>query len=159
MEKEKHQQEDTTSFKELAETCTCMHVRKAARVITQLYDTLLQPSGLRATQLILLVTLALSEQKTVMQLAERLVMDRSALARSLKPLENQGLLTVEPGSDRRTRVVQLTEQGRHALRRALPSWRQAQEQVIAYFGEQQARLLLADLNAVGSLGVSTELLH
>jgi predicted transcriptional regulator len=90
---------DTAALRELAEACTCTHMRKAARLITQFYDTFLQPSGLRMTQFIVLMVVALSEQETVMQMAEKLAMDRSALARSLKSLEDQGLLIVEPGSD------------------------------------------------------------
>jgi DNA-binding MarR family transcriptional regulator len=133
-------------------------MRKAARVITQFYDTFLQPSGLRMTQFIVLVVVALSEQETVMQMAEKLAMDRSALARSLKSLQEQGLLTVEPGSDRRTRLVWLTQEGRQALTRTLPSWRQAQEQLMTRFGEEQARLLLADLKRVESLSKAIELL-
>jgi DNA-binding phage protein len=82
MEKEIDQL-DTAALRELAEACTCTHMRKAARVITQFYDTFLQPSGLRMTQFIVLVVVALSEQETVMQMAEKLAMDRSALARSL----------------------------------------------------------------------------
>ena len=93
-----------------------------------------------------------------MQMAEKLAMDRSALARSLKSLQEQGLLMVEPGSDRRTRLVRLTEQGRHALTRTLPYWRQAQEQVVMRFGEEQARVLLADLKRVESLSKAIELL-
>ena len=157
MEKEIDQL-DTAALRELAEACTCTHMRKAARVITQFYDTFLQPSGLRMTQFIVLVVVALSEQETVMQMAEKLAMDRSALAHSLKSLQEQGLLTVEPGGDRRTRLVRLTEQGRHALTRTLPSWRQAQEQLITRFGKQQARLLLAELKSIESLSTSIELL-
>jgi DNA-binding MarR family transcriptional regulator len=157
MEKETDQL-DTAALRELAEACTCTHIRKAARVITQFYDTFLQPSGLRMTQFIVLVVVALSEQETVMRLAEKLAMDRSALARSLKSLEDQGLLIVEPGSDRRTRLVRLTEQGRQSLTRTLPSWRQAQEQLVTRFGEEQARLLLAELKSVESLSKTIELL-
>ncbi len=157
MDKETYQL-DTAALRELAQACTCTHIRKAARVITQFYDTFLQPSGLRMTQFIVLVVIALSEQETVMQVAEKLAMDRSALARSLKSLEEQGLLTVEPGRDRRTRLVRLTEQGRQALTRTLPSWRQAQEQLITRFGEEQARLLLAELKSIESLSKSIELL-
>ncbi len=157
MEKETDQL-DTAALRELAEACTCTHIRKAARVITQFYDTFLQPSGLRMTQFIVLVVVALSEQETVMRLAEKLAMDRSALARSLKSLEDQGLLIVEPGRDRRTRLVRLTEEGRHALTRTLPSWRQAQEQLVTRFGEEQARLLLAELKSVESLSKTIELL-
>jgi DNA-binding MarR family transcriptional regulator len=155
MEKETLQL-DLAALKEFADECTCTHVRKAARVITQFYDTLLQPSGLRMTQFIVLVVIAISEQETVMRLAEKLAMDRSALARALKPLEGQGLIIVEPGSDRRTRLVRLTEQGRQILIQTHPYWLQAQEQVIAHFGEQQTHLLLADLRRVESLGASLE---
>lgn len=156
MEKDTEQL-DTTTLRELAAACTCMHIRKAARMITQFYDTFLQPSGLRMTQFIVLVVVALSEQETVMQLAEKLAMDRSALAHTLKSLQEQGLLTIEPGRDRRTRLVWLTPQGRQAITRTLSYWRQAQEQLIALLGEQ-ARVLLADLKRVEELRTSVELL-
>ena len=142
---------DMANFRQLAAACTCTHVRKAARVITQFYDTLLEPSGLRITQFIVLVPTALFAQDTVMQLAEKLAMDRSALAHTLRSLEVQGLVTVVPGSDRRTRVVRLTEQGRQAVLRTVPYWRQAQEQMMARLGEHQMRLLLLDLKRVESL--------
>src|SRR5215469_11574289 len=100
MEKDTEQL-DTAALRELAAACTCMHIRKTARMITQFYDMFLQPSGLRMTQFIVLVVAALSEQETVMQLAEKLAMDRSALAHTLKSLQEQGLLTIEQGPDRR----------------------------------------------------------
>ena len=87
-----------------------------------------------------------------------LAMDRSALAHTLRSLENLGLLTIVPGIDRRTRVMQLTEQGRQAVLRTLPYWRRAQEQMTARFGEQQIRLLLASLKLIESLNQSLELL-
>jgi DNA-binding MarR family transcriptional regulator len=148
---------DTAVLWQLAATCACTHVRKAARVITQLYDTLLEPSGLRITQFIVLVAIALFEQDTMMQLAEKLAMDRSALAHTLRSLEEQGLVTVVPGSDRRTRVVRLTDQGRQAVLQALPYWREAQEQMLARFGPQQIRTLLIDLKRIESLGAPLEL--
>ena len=110
------------------------------------------------TQFIVLVVVALSEQQTVMQVAEKLAMDRSALAHTLKSMQEQGLLTVEPGRDRRTRLVWLTQQGREAITRALPYWQQAQEQLITLVGEQQSRVLLVDLKRVEELRTSVELL-
>lgn len=142
---------DMAELRELADACACSRVRRAARVITQVYDRFLEPSGLRMTQYTVLVAIALSEHETVMRLAEKLAMDRSALARALKPLENQGLIRVEQGSDRRTRVVRLTEAGRSALIRTHPYWLQAQERVIAHLGEQQTRLLLTDLTSIDTL--------
>jgi hypothetical protein len=38
----------------VANTCACFNLRKASRTVTQLYDEILQPSGLLATQFTLL---------------------------------------------------------------------------------------------------------
>jgi DNA-binding MarR family transcriptional regulator len=155
MEK-KEFQVDTAALLELAQTCACSYTRRAARIITQFYDTFLQPSGLLMTQYTVLVVIALSKQDTVMHLAENLVMDRSALARALKPLEEKGLIMVEPGTDRRTRWVRLTEQGRKALNQTYPYWRAAQQQLVKHLGEQQTRWLLDDLKKVEALSQALE---
>ena len=86
-------QPNAAQLAEIEESCACLNVRKAARAITQLFDEVLQPTGLRSTQFPLLVTVALLGEAPVTQLAEELVMDRTTLARNLKPLESQGLLT------------------------------------------------------------------
>jgi DNA-binding MarR family transcriptional regulator len=115
---------------DFATSCACFNLRKAARAITSLYDEALRPAGIRATQLTLLMGIAAAEQPTISQLAELLVMDRTTLARDLKPLAAQGLVTIVAGDDRRTRLVQLTVAGRHTLNDALPLWHQAQTRMI-----------------------------
>ena len=122
---------------EIEATCACSNVRKAARAVTQLFDELLQPTGLRSTQFTLLVAVALLGEAPVTQLSRALVMDRTTLARNLKPLESLGLLTVEAGTDRRRHLVRLAERGRQALARALPYWEQAQHQVVTRLGQEQ----------------------
>ena len=51
---------DTASLREVARTCACANLRKAARAVTQVFDEALAPSGLRITQFTLLVTSRLS---------------------------------------------------------------------------------------------------
>src|SRR5205085_8749197 len=101
-------------------TCACSNVRKAARAVTQLFDEALQPTGLRSTQFTLLVAVALLDEAPVTQMAEALVMDRTTLARNLKPLESLELLTVEAGTDRRRLLAKLTADRRQAPASALP---------------------------------------
>lgn len=132
-------------------TCACSNVRKAARAVTQLFDEVLQPTGLRSTQFTLLIAVALLGEAPMTQVAEALVMDRTTLARNLKPLESQGLLTIEAGIDRRRRLVRLTERGRQALARALPYWEQAQHQVVTRLGQEQWHALRASLQATMTL--------
>jgi len=149
--KEHMHQPSVAQLAEIAEACACLNVRKAARAVTHLYDEVLQPSGLRSTQFNLLVAVALAGEAPVMRLAEALVMDRTTLTRNLKPLESQGFLTIDAGTDRRKHLVRLTERGRQALVTALPYWEQAQDQVVRHLGQAQWHALLAELNAVVTL--------
>ena len=92
-------------FVEPAQSCLCFALRKSARAITQQYDTMLRPLGLKATQFSLLVGIRLFGLVTVNRLAEAMVMDRTTLTRNLQPLETQGLIQTIPGADRREREI------------------------------------------------------
>ena len=115
----------------VATTCACFNIRKTARAITNLYDTVLQPTNLRATHAILLMAIAMAGTPTISRLAEAMVMDRTTVARELGPLEDQGLVRITPGGDRRTRQVQLTDAGHTKRREVIPLWEQAQAKIIA----------------------------
>ena len=131
--------------------CTCGNLRQAARAITQIYDGLLRPTGLKATQLNVLISAAALGEATVSQFAAAMVMDRTTLTRNLKPLVARELMQIAPGADRRSRVVTLTTAGRDLLQTAWPHWSVAQDRVVAGLGRQRWQRLLADLSAVVSL--------
>src|SRR3954451_1408808 len=126
----------------LAHSCMCASVRRTGQALTNLYDDILAPSGLRAMQFSLLSHLASVEEATLTRLAEGRAIDRTTLTRNLAPLERDGLVTVAAGADRRTRVVRITEAGRAALKRAFPYWRTAQEQMLAGLGAERFGALL-----------------
>ena len=77
------------------EDCNCFAVRSAARHVTQLYDQLLAPVGLRVTQFSILAKLERKGPLTINVLADDLVMDRTTLGRNIRPLERDGLISVE----------------------------------------------------------------
>ena len=83
--------------------CTCANLRKATRVVTQVYDAALQPVGLKATQFTVLAVLAERGEAPLTRLAETLVMDRTTLTRNLKPLVREGFIRIEPGVDEAAR--------------------------------------------------------
>ncbi|MEZ4714014.1 MAG: MarR family winged helix-turn-helix transcriptional regulator [Caldilineaceae bacterium] len=126
---------DPAKVREVANTCICFNLRRGARAVTQYFDALFQEHGLRATQFTLLGAIYLSEvnkrKVTISVLADTLVMDRTTLARNLKPLERDGLVEVEPGRDQRTRIITLTEDGRAKLAQVLALWEEGQ----AHFAE------------------------
>lgn len=137
-----------TVLEEIASECLCLQVRKTARKITQWYDECLQPSGLRSTQFNLLVAIALAQAVPLTRLAEVLVLDRTTLARNLKPLESQGLVVIEPGEDKRVHLIRATERGHQLLEQSLPYWRKAQDEVLARLGQTQWDALRADLSSL-----------
>jgi DNA-binding MarR family transcriptional regulator len=94
--------------------------------VTQHFDRMMRPSGLRTTQFTLLVTLAELGPMPMTRLAARLGLERTSLTRNLKPLEAKGWVTVEADADRRVRNVGITVAGRAKARTALPLWRKAQ---------------------------------
>ena len=132
-------------------TCACLNLRKASRAVTQVFDGSLKPSGVRSTQLPVLVTLALAGSTTITHLAEELVMDRTSLARLLRPLESAGLIEIAPGEDRRTRQLSLTIRGREAVADAIPLWERAQAHVVDRLGQRRWRELRENLSAAATL--------
>jgi len=124
------------------DVCACFNFRKASRAVTQLYDEALQPSGLRSTQLVILLSAAVNPGLGISKLARELVMDASTLNRNLKPLEKRGLLSVEDSKDGRRRLVTLTPKGEEAIRSAVPLWNDAQSKLVAQFGTQRFKDLL-----------------
>ena len=127
MEKQSDQQE-RERIAQLAAVCVCSNLRRASRAVTNYYDSLLgQVRDLRVSQVIVLVVLYLAGPQTIHELAEMMALDRTTIGRNLRPLAQQGLLTLTSGSDQRTRVVTLTAQGEEILLRVVPQWEQVRK--------------------------------
>ena len=134
-----------------APVCSCGRLRRAARALTQLYDDLMMPSGLRVTQFSLLRTLERNGTSTMSDMAEALLLDRTALSRNLEPLHERGLIAIAAGRDARTREISLTRAGERAIRAALPYWKSAQTQVAGKIGAAKLQALVDTLDAIETL--------
>ena len=131
--------------------CACGRLRRATRALTRLYDDLMLPAGLRVTQFSLLRTLAREGPSTMSALAGTLLLDRTALSRTLDPLVERGLVAIVAGADARTREVSLTRRGGQALRAAEPYWQRAQSQVATRIGAGKLDALIATLRELEAL--------
>jgi DNA-binding MarR family transcriptional regulator len=122
--------------------CNCTALRKATRRVSQLYDSALEPCGIKATQRTMLSQIARSGTPALGELADALVMDRGALTHNLKPLARDGLvkISVDP-QDRRNRLVALTAQGRAKLAESDALWTRAQRGFEAGFGTAKSASL------------------
>jgi DNA-binding MarR family transcriptional regulator len=113
----------------------CANLRRAARVVTQVYDDALRPSGLRTSQFTLLQTLSLAPGISQKRLARLLEIDSTTLTRTLAFLRGKGWLRAEPGADRRELRLSLTAAGLKEYRRGVPYWQAAQKRLRRDLGE------------------------
>ncbi|HZK89259.1 MAG TPA: MarR family winged helix-turn-helix transcriptional regulator [Stellaceae bacterium] len=122
--------------------CNCQAIRQAARHVTQFYDQLLAPTGLRATQFGILSRLRREGPMSINALAALLVMDRTTLGRNILPLERDGLIEIgRSATDRRRHELHLTEAGFDRHRAAFQHWEAAQQRFGTVFGEDRAAAL------------------
>lgn len=132
--------------------CTCSSLRRAARALTLAYDEALRPLGLRIGQFSVLRRLRIVGEITVADLAELLALDRTTLARNLKPLERDALISVRVGQDRRERVLALTPEGVAMFEKARPLWQATNKVFAARFGGPRTTSLHAELAAAAAIG-------
>lgn len=109
---------------EVRDTCFCLHSQRAARALARRFDEALRPVGLTSGQFSLLTSLNRPEPSSIKPVAKLLAMDRTTLTAALKALERRGLVHVSTDpTDRRTRLLALTEAGSETLAAAMPLWR------------------------------------
>jgi DNA-binding MarR family transcriptional regulator len=131
--------------------CNCVALRKASRRMSQFYDSVLAPCGLKSTQYAMLTEIArhVAAPPTIRELAEALVMDQSTIGQNLRPLQREGLVAlVQDEADRRSRRITLTKAGRSRFAAAQPLWRAAQERFESGFGKRAAAELRTVLGTI-----------
>jgi DNA-binding MarR family transcriptional regulator len=139
---------DMTIGQNLLRSCACHKVRMAARAVTRAYDETLRPTGLRASQLSVLVAVGTGEAPSIAALAQVLGMDRSTLTRNLGPLEKEGLVKVGLEGWRRSRSLEITKKGQSRLRETLPLWQKAQDMLKGRLGNRDWSAAQASMDSL-----------
>jgi DNA-binding MarR family transcriptional regulator len=140
-----------------APPCNNTALRRAARRLGNLYDDALEPTGLKATQMGLMVEIArLSAANDglappLQELAQRLAIQISALTHALRPLVRDGLVALKPdATDGRIKRGVLTAAGAQRLEQAVVHWADANARVEAVLGADGAATLRALADQVSS---------
>ena len=131
--------------------CICATARMAARSLSRVYDRALEPAGIRTSQFSILARLLEEGPLSVSHLAGRLAMDRTTLARDLRPLERRGLVSVSVGADRRVRMAELTPAGNRLVDEVRPLWKQVQRDVRSQLGTDRVARLMDELRAATAI--------
>ena len=107
--------------------CAFANTRLLGRVVTNFYDAALKPADLRASQLALLWAIVACEPVEMGKLGDVTETDQTTLSRTVEKLRQAGLVVVETGTDRRVRLLRLTEEGGAASPARCPAGRPRNE--------------------------------
>lgn len=119
----------------VASQCVAVRLRMLNRVVTNIYDDALRPLDLKVSQMNILVAAAKMGTARPIEVCEYLHLDVSTLSRNVERMKVRRWLEVVPDEDGRSQPFRLTAQGRKLLEKAMPAWREAQQQVKKVLGD------------------------
>ena len=120
----------------IAGECIAVRMRMLNRVVTNIYDDALRSLDLKVSQMNILVAAAKMGTARPIDVCAHLHLDVSTLSRNVERMKARGWLEVVRDEDGRSQPFQLTPQGRKLLEKAVPAWREAQQQVKMVLGER-----------------------
>ena len=124
--------------------CHCLVTRRMSRFVSRIYQDRLSPACITANDVAIFDFLSLKQSMTMAQLADAMLMERTTLVRTVKPLQDRGFIETSkvPGS-RRELHLSLTEAGRAKKLEGERLWAMAQSDIEGRIGQDEARQLRA----------------
>jgi len=116
--------------------CFCLAVRQAARAVTDLYDLVLSPTGLKATQFILLRAIAEHGGLSQRQLGSELAAAPETISRRLAALKSAGWIELKRPNNGREHAYRLTASGGARMQQAVAHWKRAQQRLKLCLGHR-----------------------
>jgi len=129
-------------MKTTPELCLGHSIRRADRVMSQIYNDFMAPLGLKITQFSVLRALHYLGSTTAKEIQNTLVMEQATVSRALKPLIRDGYILTNEGTDKRERLLSLSKSGQALYNQALTPWNEAQQRVREALGSAHTRQLL-----------------
>ena len=118
------------------EQSPCAALRAANRAVTQFYDLVLAPTGLKATQFVALQAIDQAGEIAQCDFARNHAVAVETLSRRFGGLRSKGYIQVRTGNRHGEHIYSLTEKGREALTHAAPYWERAQERLRRVLGDE-----------------------
>src|ERR1700680_251121 len=140
----------TEEIRRVERECVVFRVRMLSRIITGIYDDAFSGIGMKVSQFSVLVAVSNREKARPAELAKILQMDESTLSRNVERMCARGWLRLEPDGDRRSHLIEVTDKGQALIRKCLPAWQRAQEEVGQRLGADSVAALKSALRKLSA---------
>ena len=138
---------DQEQANHIIDVCACANLRTVSGSLTQLYNHLLKPTGLKITQYYMLGNIYTSPDISISKLSEIMLLDQTTVTRNLIVLNDSGYVQIKRAEeDSRTKVITITTLGYEKLNHATPIWIKVQEQIEGAIGKEEYVDLLEKLD-------------
>ncbi|EGQ21000.1 MarR family transcriptional regulator [Sporosarcina newyorkensis 2681] len=129
---------DQSKIEHIIQVCACANLRTVSGSLTQLYNRLLKPSGLKITQYYMLGNIFCFPNISISKLGELMLLDQTTVTRNLNILKESAYVTIMRDEyDSRTKIVSITETGIEKLNEAEPILSHVQNIVEESFGKKE----------------------
>jgi len=132
--------------------CACATVRRAARLVTQLYDEELRPQ-IEVPQFALLSALERYPDCKQSTLARGAGFDKTTISRNLALMRRNGWIEDVHSDDPRDRRLRITATGQNLLRAAKPGWNRAQRRLSSAMTPEEWQKMWAALDSLTNAAV------
>lgn len=140
---------EKSEVESILQACACANLRTVSRSLTQLYNQLLQPTGLKITQYYMLVNIYQYKKLSISELSNVMMLDQTTITRNVNVLVKNKFVHVERDThDSRSKCVFLTSIGIKKLYEATPIWMKVQDKIEVEIGTDNYQYLLRTLKQV-----------
>ena len=133
---------------DVASNCAFGKIRLVSRFVTNLYADALKEGGITPVQFSMMTAIKILDGANVNALSDAIKMDRTTINRNLKPLVRDGYVIVNESSDRRERIIALSEEGMAVFEQGYGRWKEAQRDLETLLGEETWEALHTLLDTV-----------
>lgn len=138
----------TDSNRDINDYCLGLSLRRASRVLAQIYDHHLSVVDLKVTQFSIIRAIGRLGEANAKSLRNILTLDQTTLSRGLRLLVRDGLIEEFSGTDKREKRLTLSRQGKSRWRQAEKQWVKAQQHVAESLGPETCATLYQVSDAV-----------
>jgi len=134
-------------------------LRTASRAITQFYDLVLAPTGLKGTQFVILQAIHEAGEVAQCDFARDFAIAVPTLSRRFGGLRRKDYIQIRRGDRHGERIYSLTEKGVETYKSALPYWERAQYRLRTALGEDSWAEMLQLADRIRQAAVDAEQLR
>jgi len=134
-------------------------LRTASRAITQFYDLVLAPTGLKGTQFVILQAIQEAGEVAQCDFARDFAIAVPTLSRRFGGLRRKDYIQIRRGDRHGERIYSLTEKGMETYKNALPYWERAQYRLRTALGEDSWAQMLQLADRIRQAAVDAEQLR